>query len=273
MTYQSDASALGAKADAEIAALNQEIVKLKAQLSAATSPSGKPYPTTDPAGWTRVYGRDDWTGVNLETDLVPYPDLWKDTSKAGTYSGATQTKASPSLLTVTLATVNGIPRTTALQPRGWVGRRGGRFSICAKMTANKPGYKVAWLLWPTSDKWPSQGEIDFPECGIPGKPTMYMHHAYAAATPSTQTVISTPVGTTTADWHVYTIDWTPPTTYGGSNGLVIAYMDGVEIGRTTKYIPFDPMRWVIQCETDNGVPAADAVAKIEIDWIAEWQKI
>jgi len=49
---------------------------------------------------------------------------------------------------------------------GAVGKEGGllygRYAIHFKADP-VPGYKTSWLLWPDSEKWPQDGEIDFPE--------------------------------------------------------------------------------------------------------------
>ena len=50
----------------------------------------------------------------------------------------------------------------------------GRYAVRWKADAI-PGYKVAWLLWPDSEVWPRDGEIDFPEGNLDGTVEGFMH--------------------------------------------------------------------------------------------------
>ena len=44
----------------------------------------------------------------------------------------------------------------------------GRYAVRFKIDP-VPGFKVAWLLWPASENWPQDGEIDFPEGDLDGE--------------------------------------------------------------------------------------------------------
>ena len=223
------------------------------------SPSGQQMPATEPAGWTRVYSAEDWTGVDLNTAFAAYPANWPDTSKHGIYSAATNTTATPGLLTITLKTDQaGVHRVTALQPNAGKGQLYGRYSVRAKMDANGRGYKTAWLLWPDDGAWPAHGEIDWPEGNIPSAPSAFAHYA---STAGGQDAFSQSVSNT--GWHTYTIEWSP--------GRVVFYLDDKVVGVSTKLVPSTPMHWVLQCETELGAgavtPPASTVATIQIDWI------
>lgn len=62
-------------------------------------------------------------------------------------------------------------------------------------------YGVAWLLWPQSDNWPWDGEIDFPESSLTGTAHGYHHYARQGSCNTCQlavnTVPATPTGTRT----------------------------------------------------------------------------
>jgi hypothetical protein len=123
------------------------------------------------------------------------------------------------------------------------------------------GYKTAWLLWPQSEVWPRDGEIDFPEGDLNGSICAFMHRQ-DATTGSDQDGFCTSQKYPT--WHTAVLEWTPT--------AVRFILDGVVIGAPTSRIPDTPMRWVLQTETSLSgvVPADSAVANVQIDWVAAW---
>lgn len=132
----------------------------------------------------------------------------------------------------------------------------GRFRTRMRATPT-PGFKVAILLWPWSDTWPDEGEIDFPECNLDDPTVMgFAHHADPGGS---QDVF--PTTARISDWHVYETVWRPH--------YVAFTVDGIEIGRSTTHIPSTPMRWVLQCET-AGKPHSDAQARVQFDWISAY---
>lgn len=253
--YQSTLDQIGVAADAEVSALQAQLAA--AQVPVVTSPSGLPMPAVEPAGWTRVRGVTNWTGAEFGS----YPEPWFDTSNAGLYCGDKLTIATDSLLITRLATVGGQPRVTAITPgSGLPAQTFGRYSARARMWANGPGYKTAWLLWPDDNKWPSHGEVDFPEGPIgAGQDSAFLH--YASATGG-QVGFKMPAHLD-SDWHTYTVEWSPD--------RVVFYLDDVVVGTATSQIPQTPMHWVLQNECDttprSGIkPPASTVATVEWDW-------
>jgi hypothetical protein len=147
-------------------------------------------------------------------------------------------------------------------------RIGGRFSIRMKAIGlfnNGP----AFMLWPSdtgTGTW-YFGEIDFPESvsgrgGVIGfQDAPYIHH-HKMVQGQENLAQDVPLGVSWRDWHVYTVEWYPPnSTKGGSTGLVIYYVDGVEVYRTTTDVPSTVHRWCFQIG-DWGAPG-----NIYIDWI------
>jgi beta-glucanase (GH16 family) len=126
-----------------------------------------------------------------------------------------------------------------------------------------PGYKTAFMLWPDSNVWPQDGEIDFPEGSLDGSPSAFMHHR-GATSGSEQDAYRTDIGY--AAWHTYTIEWTPQ--------HVEFLVDGKVIGDSTDAsdIPDTPMHWLLQAESDlnSPKPAASAQGHLEIAWVAIW---
>jgi len=104
-----------------------------------------------------------------------------------------------------------------------------------------PGYKTAWLLWPDSEDWPSDGEIDFPEGDLSGTIGGFVHYR-GGVSGSDQAAFAT--NATYTGWHTAIITWLP-------SGVTFR-LDGKTVGTTTTRIPNTPMHWVIQTETSIG---------------------
>lgn len=131
----------------------------------------------------------------------------------------------------------------------------GRYEIRLRATA-VANYGVAYLLWPKSEVWPRDGEIDFPEGRLNGTIHGFVHHQ-GATSGSDQYAVNS--GVTFTDWHTTVIEWTP--------GAVAFYIDGTLVGRTTERVPNTPMRLVLQSESFAS-PLPEAT--IEIDRVSIW---
>lgn len=229
-----------------------------------------PMPVGDLPGWAQIF-TDDFNTPATEGEFLAkypkwdaYPRVWRDTSKKGTYSPEI-VSVSGGVLRKRLHTSNGVIKVAALEPilpSGSKNQLYGRYSVRFRADA-VAGYKLAWLLWPQSEVWPRDGEIDFPEGNLDGRIEAYMHHQNGTWG-GDQAAFST--SATFPAWHIATTEW--------SQDLCVFYLDGKEIGRTTTRVPNTPMRWVIQTETAlNGVtPAPSASATVEIDWVAVWKR-
>jgi beta-glucanase (GH16 family) len=124
-----------------------------------------------------------------------------------------------------------------------------------------PDYKTAFLLWPDSNTWPADGEIDFPEGDLNSTMGAYMHQQ-GATLGSQQNAYST--NTTYTAWHTAVIEWTP--------NLCRFILDGQVIGTSYSLIPNSPMHWVLQAETalTGGAPANNISGHIYIAWITAY---
>ena len=110
-----------------------------------------------------------------------------------------------------------------------------------------PGYKVAWLLWPDSGRWPGDGEIDFPEGDLDGRVCGYVHHQEGTSPGDQDATCS---GESFQGWHTAVIEWTP--------AYVRFVLDGATLRVTTSRLPTTSMHWVLQTETNlDGRPIAD----------------
>jgi chitodextrinase len=269
--------------DAVDAAGNRSAV---ATVNATTSacpptPSGlcpTPMPVGDLPGFTQVFTDNFTTNVPLGSfpqavsgKWYAYPYSWKDTSGNGTYDPASGLSVHDGTLDMWLHTLaNGehvaeapVPITVPGSHTYGAGQLYGRFSACFKADAVS-GYKTAWLLWPNSENWPNDGEIDFPEGSLTGNIEAFMHWQ-GGTSGSSQDAYSTSLPEAGA-WHVVTIEWTP--------SYVSFVLDGVQIGRSTdpSRIPATPMHWVLQTETQSSViPTTASNGHVLVDWVAAWR--
>ena len=140
------------------------------------------------------------------------------------------------------------------------GTRGARISVCLRADVI-PGYKIAFLLWPTEGEGNTLGEIDFPEGKLSGggaTAKAFMHHAGVADQDAYDT------GVALQSWHTYTIEWDPT----ASTPYVSFFLDGRLLGRSTQRIPSVPMFYVMQIETyvaGDPLPPP-AAGHVQIDW-------
>jgi hypothetical protein len=234
-------------------------------------------PVGDLSGWKQVFAQDFSTAAPLGRFASAYPgwagyDGSKDTSKGlgrpasqqGVYDSATTSSVANGIYDCYLHTQGGTPQVCALTPalggKFWNGQRYGRYSVRFKID-DVPGYKIAWLLWPSSNQW-SQGEIDFPEADLDSTATATAHQV---GNPShNEYWVNTGVRLT--GWHTATIEWVP--------GKVTFDLDG-STWQTTKpaALPTNPMRWALQAETQLSAkaPSASAAGHIDIDWLTAYQ--
>jgi len=239
--------------------------------AAPVGPSGEPMPVGDLPGWRQIFTDDFTTDVPLGSfpaavaaKWSAYPDGWHDTSGNGTYSPSTVISVQDGMMNLHLHTEDGVHMVSAPVPKlpDAVGSGGGllygRYTI--RFRADPvPGYKTAWLLWPDSEDWPQDGEIDFPEGDLDGTISAFMHRQDGTSG-GDQDAYST--SATYPPWHTAVIEWTA--------AQCRFILDGDIIGTSTSRIPSTPMHWVIQTETSLGGSEPDDAAEgdVQIDWVA-----
>jgi beta-glucanase (GH16 family) len=184
-----------------------------------------------------------------------YPDGWEDTSGLGTYAPSRVLSVEDGALTFDLRAEDGEYLGAALTAGHTYGRQFGRFSI--RWRADPvPGFGLAFLLWPDSERWPDDGEIDFPEGWLDGSITATAHHADPTGGRD-----RFDTGVSMTDWHVTTVEWTPST--------VTFSLDERVVGTSTTDVPQNPMHVVLQAGTNGSgtPPPDDARGRIQVDWV------
>jgi hypothetical protein len=231
-------------------------------------------PKGDLPGWTQTAAQDFNLPANIGqlesvygTTLRGYSGF-PDSSGHGIYTPDAVLSASDGKLDYFLHTSEGKPRVASVIPFGYDGQTYGRYSVRFRYDP-LPGYKIAFLLWPSSDNW-NEGEIDWPEGGLDGP--LYGGSAIKGSLdhgdmkfdpPDRQYSLSGP-----GAWHVATTEWTP--------GKVKWFLDGELVGQThnPSGVPHTPMRWTLQVETaddaTNTFPATDVAGHVQVDWVVQY---
>jgi hypothetical protein len=260
--------------------------------SPSADPSGQPTasPTSSLPGWKEVFYDNfqnesvplgQFSGCTLspftcsnlpsamKSEWWAYPDGWLDTTQVCTYEPSQTLSVSGGIMNMFIHTASdGTCMTAVPEPilpdpvDSSNGQLYGMYSV--RMESDPvPGYKTAFALWPDSENWPGDGEIDFPEGELDGDSWAYMHYQ-GATSGSQQDAYDT--GTTYTGWHTYTIEWTP--------SYVKFLIDGNVIGDSTNasLIPDTPMHWIMQTESDldGDKPASSAQGNLQIAWVEIW---
>lgn len=247
----------------------------------SASPSGRAVPLGDLPGWKQVFA-DDFTGGTVPLGGFPgtFSAAWSANYFDGTPDTAGQKNGGKSgyypskvlsihngVLDMYLHSEKGISMGAAPAPKiagnnqaPYNSQTYGMYSVRFRADA-LPGFKTAWLLWPDSEKWPADGELDFPEGDLAS--------TFFAALHSTGSTQGTASAVFQGDasfqaWNTATIEWTP--------GRVEFFLNGRSIGASTSGVPDTPMHYVLQTESCLPTcPDPKTSGHVEVDWVAIWE--
>jgi hypothetical protein len=227
-----------------------------------------------PSGWRRVMSDSFGENIPLGEWARPggtweYPGGvwrarvagWKDSSGRGTYNSMKTTSQHDGLLDVWVHSEDGVRYVSA--PIPLVGDTSGqRISLCMRAD-DIPGYKVAFLLWPSEGPGNYHGESNFPEGRLLTTATAhaFMHYDPEPASGKSQDAYDS--NEQLQGWHALTIEWEP------SGNTVSFLMDGHLVGRSERQeVPNGPMHYVMQIETYLGTEPLPppAAGHVLLDW-------
>ncbi|MET4591933.1 beta-glucanase (GH16 family) [Arthrobacter sp. 754] len=231
-------------------------------------------PVGDLPGWRQTGFQDFVLPAEYgKVGEVYGPDMrgysgFPDTSTHGAYAPDSVLSVSDGILRYFLHEENGHRKVASVVPFGYSGQLYGRYSIRFRYDS-LPGYKIAFMLWPTRDQW-SEGEIDWPEGQLNGP--LYGVSAIRGSSASGTVKFDPPhriySPTGPGDWHIATTEWTP--------GKVKWFWDGALVGQTAvpSGVPVSPMRWTLQAETADeasvAYPAQSISGQLEVDWVVQY---
>lgn len=175
-------------------------------------------PTSDPAGFTRIYTEnfttDATTGTGASSVLALYGSrslqLYND---EGVYWPRYTTSVHDGVLDVNLPGDKGAAFVFGGTDIAY-NRVGGRFAFRA-MAIDAIGNGTATMIWPSArlqadgtngERW-ADGEIDYPESNFEDTPFVH-HHLMTVGQESSSDNYNTAISW--RDWHVYSVEWYPP---------------------------------------------------------------
>lgn len=270
------ASAGPAEALVEAATRTTTVASPKPAVSPVTRPVASPaaVPAPNPAalpagdlpGWRQVYA-EDFTGGSLPSGWGAYegqpggePDGWWSPSHVTVGDGALQLKGyRDGGRWVTGGVMNSKQASTTY----------GKYEVRFRMTKGN-GVKYAILLWPKSENWPIDGEIDFAEDGGGNRTTTSATMHYGANDSIIQRELT---GQDFSQWRTVGVEWTP--------GKLVYTLDGKPWATVaSSYVPSGPMDLAIQTETGTcggkwlGCPDATTPSQVnlEVDWVSVWTR-
>lgn len=233
----------------------------KPTVTPSPSPTVTPSPTPAPSGWTLAFS-DDFNTWD-PSRYFQYPATWPDTREqqsagSGSFYGATLS-ASGGLLDIPIT----YRKVAAFVPGPSLNLASMRYEFRIRADA-MAGYKGVPLLWPLSETWPRDGEINWPEGNFTGTISGYLHHQ-GATSGSDQEAFPAPSGTNWQTWHTYTLEWVA----GVSAEF---FIDGVSIGKSTTRVPNTPMHLVMQFESalDGGARDPSVSGHVQLDYLRVW---
>jgi methionine-rich copper-binding protein CopC len=229
---------------------------------ARTAASGQAMPVGDLPGFKQVFTDDFTTDLARGSFPGSYASKWasyhgfEDTLGGGRYNEDIISVGNGTM-DLNLHKANGKGQVAAPVPLvngEWNSQTYGKYTVRFKSDP-LPGFRTAWLLWPTSGRW-TEGEVDFPEGGLAGDIWGFNH---CIGNPSVNCGwVNTEESF--SEWHTASVEWTP--------SAVKMFLDGEEVMTSTNAVPRNPMRWILQ--TESGTSNPDRMTKngrLQIDWV------
>lgn len=145
------------------------------------------------------------------------------------------------------------------------GRLYGRWEFRARTDVGT-GFSPAILLWPDSERFPEDGELDMMEIpyGDRSAATAFIHHG------AENHILSTETPGDFTQWHTFALEWLPD--------RVTWYVDGAKKWEVTdpRVIPTTPMHLCIQLDQGpaaNWIPGPDASTPDEVRLQVDWARV
>jgi hypothetical protein len=172
---------------------------------AASAPASAPAAdATAPSGWTLLMS-DTFDGTRLNTgDWDVYGPRWPGNGGNGVRDGSA-VSVGGGVLTITAKMVDGTLVAGAVSSR--INRTYGRVEFRARTDADpSAATSGVVLMWPRSDNWPSDGEIDIYETGTLAARSWFSSFVHYGAN-NRQDWFGHPADATA--WHQMAMEWTP----------------------------------------------------------------
>jgi hypothetical protein len=177
----------------------------------------------------------------------------------GYYDPARTLSISDGQLHIRMFRDTGPIHSAAVVPKAAIGLMYGKYVERFRVSdpESSTGYKSSHLLWPTAE--PLKYEVDYPEGEWDSGFCVHVH----SVSQGNATKNICPAGVTFAAWNTTETEWWP--------GNLAFYLNGTEVYHLTgKWVPDQPMTWIIQNETAlNGELAPEnSSAQLNISYVA-----
>nr|WP_255426327.1 glycoside hydrolase family 16 protein [Pseudonocardia sp. C8] len=220
-----------------------------------------PPPLPPPPGW-RPVGGDEFNGTGVDGAT------WSTYNSVGGFGHGLRR---PSAVGVRdgLLTITARPRAEGGGVSGGIamhtGRLHGRWEFRAR-TDRGTGFSPAILLWPDSERFPHDGELDMMEIpyGDRRAATAFVHYG------AENHVLSTEAPGDFTQWHTFALEWLPE--------RITWYVDGQKRWEITdrRAIPTKPMHLCIQLDqgpSEKWIPGPDATTPDQVRLQVDWARI
>jgi beta-glucanase (GH16 family) len=182
----------------------------------------------------------------------------------GLYDGpghADNGRRTPSAATVSggVLTINGDAAGNSEGMEWDPGVKYGRWEARVRTPVGDKDYHAVLLLWPDSERWPGDGEVDFMEDSDPTRQRTEFFLHFGNGTADGDQLMGA-VGIDATQWHNWAVEWAPD--------HITAYLDGKQWWTTTDTaaLPPGPMHMTIQLD-DFRSGAALIPSSMQVDWV------
>ncbi|GAA1378714.1 hypothetical protein GCM10009613_00270 [Pseudonocardia kongjuensis] len=246
----------------------------------APEPEPEPGPGPDP-GATTAAARHGWgTPIPLGSDEFDYtgppsPEKWVAAAECWPgHDGNGRRCASRSTVRDGRLIQTGL----ANGDTGWLGsrldQRYGRWEMRVRSSDTGTAahrYHPVLIIWPSSNRWPQDGEYDFLENDSPGAPCAeaFIHYPHAPGPVQQEFARESDCGAPLSEWHNVAVEWTPQHVRGFIDGVEwFRFSGGAGPGRSDiQGMPSGALK--IQLDGFHGT-GPYRPAQLEVDWVRSY---
>jgi Glycosyl hydrolases family 16 len=247
---------------ARLALLASSAILLVVGIAVCSVTRARPTASADPGQGkcpTTAAATHDWGTPNRSEDFTNGSSLagWDLYDSVGNEGNGRRTP-SAAFVADGLLTITGDAQGNSEGMAWQAGQMYGRWEVCVRSTPAPDGYHSVLLLWPDSENWPSDGEVDFMEITDPSRQSVefWLHYGPDNSDESGGVQIDA------TQWHAWAVEWTP-------HGIT-AYVDGNLWFETTntRHLPPGPMHMTIQLDNFGGDLSGGA--QMQVDWARQY---
>lgn len=273
MTYADDLRAIGASIDADLTALRLRLDALEDDAEELPPPPPPPPATGDTAAGRLGWGEPSWSD-DFSSGVIDSAK-WHNAPAVGMpgHNRNGRRIASSTTIVDGVLTLHGYPNGDT----GWIRQKlpttYGRWEI--RVRSRNIGtsgglYHVLALIWPTSERWPNDGEYDWLENFDPNSQKVGAFLHYPHPTMPVQQEYAEKTGVNANDWHNVAFEWSAAGLKGWVDGVQFySFSGGANASRSNiQAMPQGYLTLQLDNFTGNG-DLREAV--MEVDSVKFWR--